>query len=104
MLLQRGDPGAFELLDEARPNLKWIPDFVKSGRRDPEPLLDWFVLKKDGGRHYSSILNLVKNWGLNDAEAAADWWASVPNIQDHVSYRNPHSAPMVERILKQQAQ
>ena len=104
VLLQRGDPGAFELLDEARPNLKWIPDLVKSGRRDPEPLLDWFVLKKDGGRHYSSILNLVKNWGLNDAEAAADWWASVPNIQDHVSYRNPHSAPMVERILKQQAQ
>ena len=100
VLLQRGQPGAFELMEEARPNLIRLPNLKEIAQRDPEPLLNWSVSKKDGVNRYNMILDLVRDWGETDAEAAADWWASVPDLRYFVSYSEPPSTPVVKRILR----
>lgn len=77
LLLQRGDPRAFELLDEARPTAEMFGDLDLIALRDPRGLLDWITSQNDGVDRGSIAFNLWHHWGRRDAAAAAAWSNSL---------------------------
>ena len=101
LLLQRGDPRAFELLDEARPTADMFGDLDAIALRDPRGLLDWITSQNDGVDRGSVAFHLWHHWGRRDAAAAAAWSDSLSKedrFRFHVAYSH---VPAVRRLSQQ---
>lgn len=98
ILLQRGDPRAFELLDEARPTADMFADLDKIALRDPRGLLDWITSQNDGVDRGSVAFHLWHHWGQRDAAAAAAWSNSLSK-EDRFRFNVAYShVPAVRRL------
>ena len=98
LLLQRGDPRAFELLDEARPTAEMFGDLDSIALRDPHGLLDWITSQKDGIDRGSVAFYLWHTWGRRDAAAAAAWSNSLSK-EDRFRFNVAYShLPAVQKL------
>jgi RNA polymerase sigma factor (sigma-70 family) len=101
ILLQRGDPRAFELLDEARPTADMFGELDKIALRDPRGLLDWITSQNDGVDRGSTAFYLWDLWGRRDAAAAAAWSDSLSQ-EDRFRFQVAYSlVPAVRRLSQQ---
>ena len=98
LLLQRGDPRAFELLDEARPTADMFGELEPIALRDPHGLLDWVTSQNDGVDRGSVAFHLWNSWGRRDAAAAAAWSNSLSK-EDRFRFNVAHSfVPAVQKL------
>ena len=98
LLLQRGDPRAFELLDEARPTADMFGELEPIALRDPRGLLDWTTSQNDGVDRGSVAFHLWDLWGRRDAAAAAAWSNSLSK-EDRFRFNVAHSfVPAVQKL------
>jgi RNA polymerase sigma factor (sigma-70 family) len=101
LLLQRGDPRGFDLLDEARPAAEMFGDLNSIALRDPRGLLDWITSQNDGVDRGSVAFHLWHQWGRQDAAAAAAWSNSLSK-EDRFRFNVAHShLPAVQRLSDQ---
>lgn len=73
LLLQRGNPRAFELLDEAKPDGSMLPDPQEIARRDPQAVIEWILRQGDDDKRHELARSIWRYWGQRDAVAAATW-------------------------------
>jgi len=101
-LLERRDPGALSVLDEARPTgSMFTGNLSEIALAGPEPLLDWMAGQDSSADYRSTIQSLWHNWCRNDAEAAAAWARSY-NAANHPG-QSPLFAmdPVVESLMSE---
>lgn len=98
LLLQRGDPRAFELLDKARPTSDMFGELEPIALRDPRGLLDWITSQNDGVDRGRVAFPLWDFWGRRDAAAAAAWSNSLSK-EDRFRFNVAHSfVPAVQKL------
>lgn len=101
LLLQRGDPRAYELLDEVKADLWNVPDLGEIAKRDPQGLLDWVLSQEQAGNRDKIAFPVWHEWGKQDAVAAAEWARGLnPQQRTDLGVDRVMDAT-VERLLKQ---
>lgn len=101
LLLQRGDPRAYELLEEMKADLWNVPDLDEVAKRDPQGLLDWVLSQEQAGNRDKIAFSVWHEWGKTDAAAAAQWVRGLnPQQRSDLGVDRMINAT-VERLLKQ---
>lgn len=101
LLLQRGDPRGYELLDEAAVDAAELPDIANIALRDPAGLMQWMLSRDTGPDRLTEIRSLWHSWGKRDAAAAASWARSLDAGQRRDLHLDFAMDPTVQRILDQ---
>lgn len=73
LLLQRGDPRGYELLDQVKADLWQVPDADKIALRDPQGLLEWVVAHPEAGNRDRLVDSVWLEWSKKDAPSAVAW-------------------------------
>ncbi|MFC7336745.1 RNA polymerase sigma factor [Haloferula chungangensis] len=105
LLLQRGDPRAYEWLEVVKPDdtqsFDMLPNIDQIALRDPRPLLEWISAQNDGNDRSYMARNLWHQWGRSDAQAAAAWWHDLTKAQRHQLGLRATSLPTLQRLIDQ---
>jgi hypothetical protein len=104
LLLQRGDPRAYEVLGELKEDLWNVPDMDNVALRDPQGLLDWLATQDDAVNRDKSASSVWHHWSKQDAHAALAWAMTLaPGTRDALDIlRDNHSFDdVITRLLKQ---
>lgn len=102
LLLQRGDPRAFVLLDEAKPAGMMFPDPAKISARDPEAVLNWIARQNDGENRHHLAETIWLHWARQDAEAAVAWARTANAETNDIAKKFKASFdPTANRLMKQ---
>ncbi len=96
LMLQRGDPEAFERLSELEGNFLLLPDPDLALLRDPVGLLDRALDDSP-----ESVASLLRAWSLDDAEAAVAWLRKLDAGQRRELRAVPAMDGTVDRLLEQ---
>jgi hypothetical protein len=101
ILLQRGDPRGYELLNEAEVDASLLPGIDKIALRDPAGLMQWMLARGTEPEQLADVRSLWHSWGKRDAAAAADWVRSLDAGQRRDLHLDFSMDPTVQRILDQ---
>ncbi|WP_367870376.1 RNA polymerase sigma factor [Luteolibacter sp. Populi] len=100
LLLQRGDPRAYELLEEVKPGDSLLPEIRQAACRDPQALLEWIMAQTDKQPRYQLKASLWHAWCRRDAEAAAAWaLGQNPKSDDIARKFTPGSDATMKRLM-----
>jgi len=102
VLLQRGDPRAFEILDEGKPDAGSLPELDRIALRDPQAVLDWALSQTDGRDRGNLISTLWHHWSKRDAEAAVAWARKVNRETDDIGKKIRPMDAVAERLMKEE--
>lgn len=104
LLLQRGDPRAYDVLAELKEDLWNVPDIDKVALRDPHGLLDWLANQDDAQNRDKIASTLWHIWSEQDANSALAWAEALsPGTRDALDILrfNQATDDVVSRLLKQ---
>ncbi len=104
LLLQRGDPRAYDVLGELKGDLWKVPDMDHVALRDPQDLLDWLANQDDAGNRDKIASSLWHSWSMQDANAALAWAKALsPSTRDALDILrfNHATDDVVNRLIKQ---
>ncbi|MEO5917470.1 MAG: sigma-70 family RNA polymerase sigma factor [Luteolibacter sp.] len=101
LLLQRGDPRAFELLDQVKLDLWKVPNIDKVALRDPQELLEWVAAHDEAGNRDKIAGSVWRAWCLNDATAAVAWAKGLDGNKRHALGVDNSMDATAERLFKQ---
>jgi RNA polymerase sigma factor (sigma-70 family) len=101
LLLQRGDPRGYELLNEAAVDASLLPDIDSIVLRDPAGLMRWMLARGTEPDRLTDVRSLWHSWGKRDAAAAASWVRSLDAGQRRDLHLDFAMDPTVQRILDQ---
>lgn len=99
LLLQRGDPRGYELLEQTRPDL--LPDRAKLALRNPQGTLEWALAQEDEAARHDLVFAVWHEWGRHDARAAADWAQSLDDARRQRAGRLTAMHDTLERMMEQ---
>ncbi len=102
LLLQRGDPRAYELLEKVKGDLWQIPNADKIALRDPQALLEWVVAHDEAGNRDKLASSVWHSWSMNDAGAAVAWVKGLDGKTREDLNVTSAMDDTAERLLKQQ--
>ncbi len=101
LLLQRGDPRAFELLDEAKPDPSMLPDPAEIAKRDPQAVIEWILRQGDNPERHEMARQIWRYWGDRDAVAAATWGTARNAKTDDIRRQFHAVDATVNRLMKE---
>jgi RNA polymerase sigma factor (sigma-70 family) len=101
LLLQRGDPRGYELLDAAAVDAAELPDIANIALRDPAGLMQWMLSRDIRPNGPIDVRSLWHTWGKRDAAAAASWARSLDAKQRRDLHLDFAMDPTVQRMLDQ---
>lgn len=104
LLLQRGDPRAYDVLGELKGDLSNVPDMDSVDLRDPQAVLNWLATQDDAVNRDKIARSLWYGWSHRDANAALAWAKALsPGTRDALDIMrfNRATDDVVNRLLKQ---
>lgn len=96
LLLQRGEPRGWKLLEEMGNSLEEVPELGEIALRDPGLLLD-----RLGDQAVSRAGEIWRQWSLRDAPAAVEWARAQSESRRRGLGIDRVTDGLVERLLKQ---
>ncbi|MES2440434.1 MAG: sigma-70 family RNA polymerase sigma factor [Verrucomicrobiota bacterium] len=101
ILFQRGDPRAYELLDQLDVDLWRIPDVENVALRDPQGLLEWVAARERRKNRDEIASSVWHSWSMHDAAAAVAWAKSLDESQRRAFGVESTMDDTAERLFKQ---